>query len=243
MGKTHLVVSTGVTLSVLGMMGHEITLPVMAVAAASALLPDIDEPNAALVSRTLPTPVVMTFKLMLILLAIFIYFKGSAHAPWHIAVAVLIAAAALLPGRTIRKIIMLLIGAVCLAIGAPWQPWSYIIGCLLVLSALATHRGLTHSLYAPIAWAALLYWSTSSIHPSLWLAGGISYFIHLIPCDVVTVQGIRPLPPLKWKWRLKWMSTGSWSGSIVENATILLTIVFVWYVFFRSDSSAVMSFN
>jgi inner membrane protein len=55
MGKAHLVISSGVTLSVLGLAHENISLPVIGVAIVSSLLPDIDEPNALLVSRAIPT--------------------------------------------------------------------------------------------------------------------------------------------------------------------------------------------
>lgn len=240
MGKTHLIVSSGVTLSILGIMGQEITLPVIAITAVSALLPDIDEPNSLIVSRTLPVPLVRTFKFFLFILSVVIYFAGAAYSPWNMALAFLIAVTAVMPGRSIRKLILLLLGAACFFLSPVFSPWQYIAGSILIICALVPHRGLTHTLYAPIGWAALLYWTTYHVDPAIWLAGGLSYLIHLFPCDAITARGITPLPPLKWKWRLKWMSTGSRSGSIVESASILLTIILIWYVFFRNDPSVVM---
>lgn len=235
MGKTHLIVSTGVTVSVLGMFGQDITLPVIAVSAVSALLPDIDEPNALLVSKSLPTPVVNVFKGLLVLFAIFIYFVGADAAPWNIALACLIAALIILPERSLRTLMMIVLGLVCIFILPSYSPWNYIVGCILIISAIVPHRGLTHTLYAAIGWAILLYYTTRHIHPNLWLAGGLSYFIHLFPCDTVTSRGIQPLPPLKWKWRLNLMTTGKPSGKIVEGASIIITFLLIWYVFFREN--------
>ena len=51
MGRAHLIISTGVTLSVMGMSGVPVTLPAAAVALVSSLLPDIDEPNSCWCAR------------------------------------------------------------------------------------------------------------------------------------------------------------------------------------------------
>lgn len=236
MGKTHLIVSGGVTVSVLGLYGAEITLPVLAVTAISALLPDIDEPNALLLARTLPNKLLRILQAGLIIIASFIYFGGKAYAPWHIVLAALVGIVSFMPGRSLRKLIMFLIGIVCLMLDSIFAPWHYIIGCTLMMCAVVPHRGITHTIYAPIGWAALLYATTRQLDPNLWLAGGISYLIHVIPCDAVTNQGIRPLPPLKWRLRLKWVSTGKWTGTLVETTSILLTILLVWYVFFRGQA-------
>lgn len=236
MGRTHLIVSSGVTLSVLALTGQKITIPVIAVTAISAILPDIDEPNSLLVSRSLPTPLVKLFKLLFIILAGLIYILGSAYTPWNIALACLLGILVFLPGRSIRKLMLLILGFACFFLDSALTPWHYMIGCLIIVCAVAPHRGITHTLYAPIGWAALLFWTTRHVDPAIWFAGGVSYLIHLIPCDALTNRGIRLLPPFQWRWRVKWVSTGRWSGTILESASILITIILVWYVFFRNSS-------
>lgn len=232
MGKSHLVISTGVTLSVLAMADQKITLPVAAVTAVSALLPDIDEPNSLLVSRAIPTRFLRFLQLALVALGIFLYFYGKAIAPWNTVLAVLVGLVAFLPTRSLRNVVMILIGAGMLFFGHTWIPWNIVIGSLLIICALLPHRGLTHTLYGVIGWTALLYFASIGYGHTLWIAGGLSYLLHLL-CDSVTNHGIRPLPPFDWKLKLNLMSTGTWKGSIVEGGFILLTFVLVYFVFFR----------
>ena len=96
--------------------------------------------------------------------------------------------------------------------------------------------GLTHTVYAAAGWTGLLYFASQGKigGESLWFAGGLSYSIHLL-ADALTNRGIRPLPPFKWRIKLKIMSTGSKWGRTVENACIVLTLVLVWYVFMTSS--------
>lgn len=231
MGKSHLVISTGVTLSVLGIIDEKITLPVIAITAVSALLPDIDEPNSLLVSRAIPTSLLRVLQIALIGLGIFLYFSGQAYAPWNTALAVLVGIVSLMPTRSLRNVVMILIGVGLILFGQPYIPWNYVVGALLIICALLPHRGLTHTLYGVFGWTALLYFSTIGYGQTIWIAGGLSYLLHLL-ADSLTNRGIRPIPPLKWRFKLNLMSTGTWKGSIVENAFIILTIVMVYLVFF-----------
>lgn len=232
MGKSHLIISTGVTLSVLGMADEKITLPVAAVTAVSALLPDIDEPNALLVSRAIPTILLRYLQVALVGLGGFLYFFGQAFAPWNTVLAVLVAMVSLMPTRSLRNIVMVLIGAGLIFFGQQWVPWNIVIGSLLVICALLPHRGLTHTLYGVVGWTVLLYFASAGYGHTLWLAGGLSYLLHLL-ADSVTNRGIRPIPPLAWRLRINLMSTGTWTGSIVEGGFVLLTFVLVYFVFFR----------
>lgn len=81
MGRAHLIISTGVTLSVMGMSGVPVTLPAAAVALVSALLPDIDEPNSLLVRKAIPSGLLRILQLAMIGAAIFVVFYGKEYAP------------------------------------------------------------------------------------------------------------------------------------------------------------------
>ncbi|AGA60081.1 putative membrane-bound metal-dependent hydrolase (DUF457) (plasmid) [Thermobacillus composti KWC4] len=237
MGRSHLVIGTGVTLSVLGAAGENITLPVVAVAAVSSLLPDIDEPNSLLVSRIIPTRFLQLFQLAVVGLAVLIHFYGKAYAPWNTILAVFAAVVSFLPNRTLRSVVMVLLGIGIVVFGERFIPWNLIVGCLLIVCSFLPHRGLTHTVYGVVGWSALLYFATFSYGHALWVAGGLSYLLHLL-ADSLTNRGIRPLPPFEWRLRLRLMSTGNWSGAIVENVFIGLTFVLVWFVFFRHGNLA-----
>lgn len=232
MGRSHLVISTGLTLSVLGLMHSNISLPVIAISAISALLPDIDEPNSLIVSKTLPTGLIHFLKLLVLGIAVSFFFFGGALAPWNLIISVLAVISSLVSIRTFRNALMMSIGIMFIFFGHAYSPWSFIIGCLLIVCTLVPHRGLTHSAYGVAGWSLLLFFSTHTYSNSLWIAGGLSYLIHLL-ADSLTDQGIRPLPPFKFRVRLQLMSTGRLSGTVVENACIGLTIVLLWFVFFR----------
>lgn len=235
MGRAHIVISTGVSLSVLGLAGVPVTLPAAAVAAVSSLLPDIDEPNSILVRTVIPTWLLRILQLVLVGAALLVYAYGEAYAPWHLALAGLIGIVSFLPGRTMRHVVMFMIGLGVLEFGDDFAPWNTIAACVLILSSLVTHRGLTHSLYAAAGWPALLYYGSSGDPGglSVWLAGGLSYALHLA-ADMLTNRGIKPLPPLRFRLRIPVMSTGTRQGGLVENVCIALTFVMVWYVFIAS---------
>ncbi|MEB9892790.1 metal-dependent hydrolase [Bacillus cereus] len=235
MGRSHLVISTGITLSVLGLAGKEITLPVIGIAAVSGLLLDIDEPNSLLMSRALPTRFLRIVQISLIVLGFFVHFYGMAFAPWNTVLAILIGLVSFMPTRSLRNIVMVLFGIGLVGFGTSFVPWNYIIGSILVICALVPHRGVTHTVYGVIAWTILLFCATHTYGNELWIAGGLSYFLHLA-ADALTNRGIRPLPPFKFRLRLRLMSTGKWSGTVVESICIGLTIIFMWSVFFRSIS-------
>ncbi|OME70111.1 hypothetical protein BK120_33695 [Paenibacillus sp. FSL A5-0031] len=232
MGKSHIIISTGITLSILGMADYKITIPVIAVTTISALLPDIDEPNSLLVSRAIPKKFIHFFQFTLVALAAAFCFLGQAFAPWNILLAVLVSLVSFMPTRSLRNVIMILIGTALIALGHDFIPWSFLIGCLLIVCALLPHRGLTHTLYGLTIWILILYFSTNQYDSTIWISGGLSYLLHLL-ADSVTNRGIRPLPPFDWRLKLNLMSTGTWKGKIVENGFIGLTTLLVWFVFFR----------
>ncbi|MEK3986890.1 hypothetical protein CA600_13505 [Paenibacillus sp. VTT E-133280] len=235
MGRSHLIISTGVTLSVMSLMAHEITIPVIAVAALSSLLPDIDEPNSLLVRKAIPEFLLRVLQIALIGAAIYLYFAGIVERPWNIVLALLVGSVSFLPSRKLRHLVMILIAIALFAFGEAYDPWNYIAACVLVVSSLVPHRGLTHTLYGVAGWSALLYFASAGINDggSLWIAGGMSYALHLL-ADSLTQRGITPLPPVPFKLRLKLMSTGTKKGGAVENICIMLTLAFVVYVFILS---------
>jgi inner membrane protein len=232
MGKSHLIISTGVTLSAMSLLGLEITIPVIAVAGLSSLLPDIDEPNSLLVRKAIPEFLLRLLQAVLVGAALYLYFAGSAAPPWNIVLALLVGSVSFLPGRRLRHLVMLLIALGLFAFGYEYDPWNYIAACVLAVSALVPHRGLTHTLYGVAGWSALLYFASLGMEDggNLWVAGGMSYGLHLL-ADSLTQRGITPLPPIPFKLRLKLMSTGTKKGGAVENLCILLTLALVVYVF------------
>ncbi|SET94569.1 metal-dependent hydrolase [Paenibacillus sp. NFR01] len=243
MGKSHLVIGTGVALSVMGLLGQEITLPVVAVAAVSSLLPDIDEPNSMLVRGALPAALIRLLQLLLVAAAGLVYWQGGLAWPWNLALALLIASTSILPGRRLRQLAMLLSAVGLMAFAEALHPWNFVAAGILILATIVPHRGLTHTFYALAGWTLLLYAAGSGMPgagpgllqpggapPQLWLAGGLAYLMHLL-CDALTQRGITPLPPLEFKLRLKLMSTGTKRGGAVEKVCVLLTVLLLLYTF------------
>ncbi|MCL6601451.1 MAG: metal-dependent hydrolase [Paenibacillus sp.] len=232
MGKSHLIIGTGVTLSAMSLLGYEITIPVIVVATLSSLLPDIDEPNSLLVRKAIPEFLLRALQIALIGAAIYLYFAGIASPPWNIVLSLLVGSVSFLPGRRLRHLVMLLIALGLFAFGGAYDPWNYIAACVLALSALVPHRGLTHTLYGVAGWGTLLYFASMGRvdGSSIWIAGGMSYALHLL-ADSLTHNGITPLPPLPFKLRLKLMSTGTKKGNAMERTCIILTLALVIYVF------------
>ncbi|WP_165971998.1 metal-dependent hydrolase [Paenibacillus piri] len=232
-GRTHFIVGTGVTLSVLSMAGQQVTLPAVAVAAVSSLLPDIDEPNSLLLQKTMPKTVLNKIKLGLVAagigLMLFSYVQ-SFYVPYSYLVGALMIAACLIHQRLFRQLLMVVIGGVMLFAGGTAGPWLATIGALLMVCAVLPHRGLTHSVYGVFIWGTVLYFASLRLGVPLWTAGAAAYTIHLL-CDMLTKHGIQPLPPLKWKWRIPLMSTGKFSGFIVESLCITLTFILLWNAF------------
>lgn len=234
MGKAHLVISTGLTLSALSLADQEISLPVAAIAAVSSLLPDIDEPNSLLVSRAIPKQLIRIFQAVLLGASAAVYYFGQGYAPWNVVMAILVAVISFLPSRTLRNIVMVLIGIGLFAFGNQFAPWSYIAGSLLIIVSFLPHRGLTHSVYGFAAWTLLLYIATYDQGNAYWIAGGLSYLLHLL-ADSLTNHGIRPLPPFEWKLKLRIMSTGTWKGAMVEYLCMGATLAIVWFTFFQDQ--------
>lgn len=234
-GRTHLIVSTGVTLSVLKLLGHPITVPAAAVAVIGSLLPDIDEPNSLLLQKTLPKKLIYITKMVLALvgLGLIVYAKlTSFYTPYSYGAGGLMIAMCLVNHRLFRQLLMIMLGGLLLYVTVAFEagPWWATIGALLMVCAVLPHRGLTHTIYGVAIYGGLLYFASIMLGMPLWQAGGISYALHLL-CDVLTKQGIQPIPPLPWKWKLPLMSTGKFSGFLVESLCITLTFVLLWNAF------------
>lgn len=231
MGRSHLIISTGVTLSLLELANQEINLPIVAVVTVSSLLPDIDEPNSLLVRRSIPPFILRIMRILLIGVAVFVHILGSGFTPWNTIVACMIGVVSFISARSMRNQVILLIGIALLLFGQT-HLWSGIAGSALIVCSLAPHRGITHSIYGVIGWAAILSLLPNTYSPSLWLGGGLSYLTHLL-CDMITNHGIRPLPPFNIRFRLNLMGTGTLRGSVVEKICIGLTFLLVWFAFLR----------
>lgn len=231
MGRSHLVISTGLTLSALSILNHSITIPVILVTGISALLPDIDEPNSLIVSKTLPKGLIRLLQLVLIAIGGVVFFSDEIVWPWNMVTAIAIVLFSFLPLRTFRSIFMVAIGTTLIVLGHAVDPWNYLLGGLLMICVFLPHRGLTHSIYGLGVWTGILYFSTHGNDNVIWISGSISYALHLL-ADSLTNSGIRLLPP--FKFRLKWnlMSTGSQWGGIVEGACIGITVIVVAATFY-----------
>ena len=72
MGRSHLIIGTGVSLSVLQLLGMQVTAPAVTVALIGSLLPDIDEPNSLLVSKALPSSLIRLLQTILLPAAVFV---------------------------------------------------------------------------------------------------------------------------------------------------------------------------
>lgn len=231
MGKTHLCIGTGITLSIAASTNIPITLPLVMVTVVGSLMPDIDEQNSLIVSRTLPKPFLDVLRILFVILATATYFANLVPAPWNVIVTLAIAGLAFFPIRVLRKISLILIGLAFMIGGHTLGSWATIGGACLLICALVKHRGLTHTLYGLSAWCALLYFVTYQTSGHLvWLAGGAAYGLHLF-ADALTDRGIQPFPPFKYRLRLKLMSTGTLRGSIIEGACIMITLALVVVVF------------
>lgn len=230
MGKSHFIISTGVTVSLMTLAGIPVTAAAVVAAAVSSLLPDIDEPNSLLVSKTLSEPLLRVLQTIMLASVVWILWKGLFGMPWDIGLAVAIVFIAFLPVRSLRKFVMFMIGVGMIIYGREIAPWNYMAGCLLIICTFLPHRGLTHTIYGTAAWTALLYGTTAHLGSSIWIAGGISYFLHLL-ADSLTNRGVKLLPPLKWKLRFNLMSTGTKKGAKVENICIVMTLILLGIVF------------
>ncbi|OXM87776.1 metal-dependent hydrolase [Paenibacillus rigui] len=236
-GRTHLIVSTGITLSVLSLWGQPVTLPAAAAAVIGSLLPDIDEPNSLLLQKTLPKKLIHIVKILLALLGLglIVYARLTAfYPPYSYMAGGLMIAACLVNHRLFRQLLMILLGGVLLYAAVTFEagPWWATIGALLMVCAVLPHRGLTHTIYGAAIWGGLLYFASLMLSVPLWLAGGLSYTLHLL-CDVLTKQGIQPFPPFSWKWKIPLMSTGKFSGFLVESICITITFVLMWNAFVK----------
>jgi inner membrane protein len=232
-GRTHLIVSTGVTLSVLQLIGQSFTLPGFAIAIVSSLLPDIDEPNSLLLQKTIPKSLILKCKLLLAAggLGFICYaYLQSFFLPYSYGIGLLMIAICMVNQRLFRQLLMAALGGLLLYMGADGGPWLAVMGALLMVCSVLPHRGLTHSLYGIVIWGGLLYAASVQLSIPLWQAGAISYSLHLL-CDGFTKHGIQPLPPIKWKFKIPIMSTGKSSGFLVESICITLTFVLLWNAF------------
>jgi inner membrane protein len=217
-GRTHLIVSTGVTLSVLQLMGQGVTLPGFAIALVSSLLPDIDEPNSLLLQKSIPKSLILKCKVGLA--AAGIGFMGYAYIqtfflPYSYVIGMMMIALCLVNQRLFRQLVMAALGGLLLYMGAEGGPWFAAIGALLMVCSVLPHRGLTHSVYGVLIWGGLLYAASVQLEIPLYVAGAVSYSLHLL-CDAFTKHGVQLLPPAKWKLRIPLMSTGKFSGFLVE---------------------------
>lgn len=232
MGRSHLIISTGLTLSALAVFNQPITVPVIVVTAISALLPDIDEPNSLLVSRTLPKSFIRLLQILLIAAGALLYFSGVMPWPWNLDLAIATAVFSFLPIRSLRNICMAGIAVGLIVLGGTLSPWNYILGALLLICVFLPHRGLTHTLYGLGIWSAILYFASHEQGKSIWLAGCISYALHLL-ADSLTNRGIRPLPPFQYRLKFNLMSTGSRWGGLVEGICICFTVLVLGITFYR----------
>ncbi|WP_051086695.1 metal-dependent hydrolase [Saccharibacillus kuerlensis] len=230
MGKAHFIIGTGVSLSLLALTGAPVTPGAVAIAGISSLLPDIDHPNSMLVTRALPDRLLRILQSAMLLIAAALLFYAPIEQPWNSVLAAVAVVAMFLPEQALRKGAFVLIGLAVIVLGESYAPWNRMGGILLIVFSLAPHRGITHTFYAAGAWTLLLYGLASSHGPSIWMAGGLGYLLHLA-CDSVTKNGIRPLPPLKWKIRFALMTTGKKSGKRVERIGIWITIILCAGVF------------
>ncbi|MDN8593160.1 metal-dependent hydrolase [Paenibacillus sp. 11B] len=231
MGRSHFVISTGLTLSALAILNQPITIPAILITGISALLPDIDEPNSLIVSRTLPKGLIRLLQLLLIATGAVVFFSGVMPWPWNIGIAIAIGLFSFLPLRTLRNMCMVGIGTSLIVVGQGIAPWNYIIGALLVVCVFLPHRGLTHTIYGLGIWAAILYFASHEISSAIWIGGSLSYALHLL-ADSLTNRGIRPLPPFKYRLKFNLMSTGSRWGGVVEGACIGLTVIILVITFY-----------
>lgn len=230
MGKAHFIIGTGVSLSLLALTGAPVTVGAVAIAAVSSLLPDIDHPNSLLVTRALPDRLLRILQSAMLLIAAALLFYVPIEQPWNSVLAAVAVVAMFLPEQALRKGAFVLIGLAVIVLGERYAPWNRMGGILLIVFSLAPHRGITHTVYALGAWTLLLYGLTHSHGPSIWLAGCLGYALHLI-CDSLSKNGIRPLPPLKWKLRFALMTTGKKSGKRIEMIGIWITIILFAGVF------------
>lgn len=230
MGRTHIIVGTGVSLSLLHMGGISLSIPAAAVALISSVLPDIDEPNSLLVTRVLPNWLLRIVQVALIAAAAVVGIYGMENYPWNLILAALIAIVSFMPSRSLRQWVIFFIGLGLIVYGGSFHPWHLLVGSLLILTTFLPHRGLTHTLYGVGVWTFLLYGSTQSYGDAVWMAGGLSYLLHLI-ADSLTNRGIKPLPPFKWKLKFKLMSTGTKQGAWIEMFFIGATFIIAWIAF------------
>ncbi|WP_337035140.1 metal-dependent hydrolase [Paenibacillus illinoisensis] len=232
MGRSHLIISTGLSLSAVSIFDVALSLPMMAIAVVSSLLPDIDEPNSLLLSKTLPKRFIQGIQITGLLIAALIFLLQPMEALWNNIIVGATLLVSVRPIGSLRNILIIVIGGL-LFWAAPSENgiWFYVIGATLIVCALAPHRGITHSAYGLLGWTAILYFATFGYGDEIWIVGSLSYLLHLI-ADSITNRGIRPLPPFQFRIRLRLMSTGTFKGHLVEQGFIVITLATVIMMFF-----------
>ncbi|WP_164779674.1 metal-dependent hydrolase [Paenibacillus kobensis] len=230
-GSTHLVVSTGISLSISALLDVSLTPAAAAAAVIGSLLPDLDEPNGMLANRTFPKPAIRALQIALLLAAGAAVWLTRAQYPLNWAAGAVIGLTAIASTRWLRQLLMLIVGGALTIGGTVYDARLTAAGLTLVICALVPHRGFTHTLYATAFWSAALYWMAPQ-SPAVPIAGGLSYLLHLL-ADALSQRGIQPLPPLPWKLRIPLMRSGKSSAAVVETAAIGVTFIFAWIVFFQ----------
>lgn len=228
-GSTHLVVSTGISLSLTALLDVSLTPAAAGAAIVASLLPDLDEPNGLLANRTFPKPAIRALQIALLLAAIAVVWLTRGQSPWNWAAGAAIGLAAFASTRWLRQLLMLITGGALAIGGALYDARLAAAGLTLVICALVPHRGFTHTFYAAGLWSAALYWIAPQ-WPGVPIAGGLSYLLHLL-ADALSQRGIQPLPPLPAKLRVPLMRSGKFSAAVVETAAIGATFILAWIVF------------
>ncbi|GFN33774.1 metal-dependent hydrolase [Paenibacillus xylaniclasticus] len=228
-GSTHLVVSTGISLSISALLDVTLTPAAAAAAIVGSLLPDLDEPNGLLANRTFPKPAIRTLQVLLLTAAGLAVWLTRTQYPWNWGAGAVIALSAFASTRWLRQLLMLIVGGALTIGGTVYDTRRTAAGITLVICALVPHRGFTHTLYAAGLWCAALYWMAPQ-SPAVPIAGGLSYLLHLL-ADALSKRGIQPLPPLPWKLRIPLMRSGKLSAAVVETSAIGVTFILAWIVF------------
>ncbi|EFM10904.1 membrane-bound metal-dependent hydrolase [Paenibacillus curdlanolyticus YK9] len=228
-GSSHLVISTGVSLAVTALLHTSLTPAAAAAAVVGSLLPDLDEPNGLLANRTFPKPAIRALQIVLLLAAAAAVWFTRTQYPWNWGAGAVISLSAFASTRWLRQLLMLITGGALTIGGVLYDPRFAAAGLTLVVCALVPHRGFTHTLYATGLWTFALYWMAKD-NPGVWLAGGLSYLLHLL-ADALSKRGVQLLPPLPWKLCIPLMRSGKSSAAVVETAAIGLTFILLWIVF------------
>lgn len=203
-GSTHLAI--GVAIGAAAAAYYPFTLQnaalYVAISALSALSPDLDGPSMlssriGQFSKWLREMLYWSGLLLIVILAWLFFAQGYFSAEYSLAALSLFLLGLIIKDGLIRNILVSCIGGLLLYIGLSQQmSWLMGFGAFVAVAPWLKHRGLTHTVWALVLWAAI----GSGLEQQLQVEGIMTvatagYLSHLI-ADSLTPSGVKWLSPI-----------------------------------------------